>query len=142
MDGARRRWRPYVLLGALAMVASGFLPWWRAGGDVVAEIPIPAEQGIGLEGVGLIIYVAAIAILVILDIGFMRGEWGFPIDAPTAYLALGLVAGAALLYRGWELWSVDYIPVPTSSPGFAVAAVGVGLILYGAGTGLTSPSGE
>ena len=140
MQAGARRWRPYVLLGALAMVASGFLPWWRAGGGVVAGIPIPAEEGIGLEGPGLVVYAAAIAALVILDLGYIRGEWGFPLDVPPAYLVLGLAAGAALLYRGWELWTVDYVPTPTSSPGFAAAAVGIALVLYGAGTGLASAS--
>ena len=140
MEGGHRRWRTYVLLGALAMIASGFLPWWHAGGGEVSGISIPAEQGIGLEGPGLVIYVAAIAVLVILDLGYMRGDWGFVLDAPPPYLALGLAAAAALLFRGWELWSVDYIPVPTSSPGFAMAAVGIGLVVYGAGTGLASAS--
>ena len=39
---------------------------------------------------------------------------------------LGLVGAAALAYRGWELWSVGYLPLPQQSPGLALAAVGVG----------------
>jgi hypothetical protein len=33
------------------------------------------------------------------------------------------------------LWSVGYLPLPQQSPGLAVAAVGVALVLYGAGAG-------
>ena len=40
-----------------------------------------------------------------------------------------------LAWRGWELWSVGYLPLPQQSPGLAVAAVGVALVLYGAGAG-------
>ena len=99
---------------------------------------MPAQQGIGLEGPGVIIYGAAIATLVLLDIGYMRGRWGFFLDSPRVYLVLGLVGGAALLYRGWELWSVGYLPLPQQSPGPGARRGGRGQSrragrLYGAG---------
>jgi hypothetical protein len=139
VDGGGRRYRFFVLLGALAMVGSGFLPWWRSGGDSVSGVQVPAQEGIGLEGPGLVIYGVAILTLVLLDIGYIRGRWGFLLDAPWAYLLLGLVGGAAVAYRGWELWSVGYLPLPQQSPGLALAAAGVGLVLYGAGTGFGVP---
>lgn len=135
MDGAGRRSRVLVLLGALAMIGSGFLPWWRAGGDSVAGVRVPAQEGIGLEGPGVIIYGVAILALVLLDIGYMRGRWGFVLDAPWVYLGLGLVGAGAVAYRAWELWSVGYLPLPQQSPGLALAAVGAALVLYGAGAG-------
>lgn len=138
MDGGRNRFRVLVLLGALAMIGSGFLPWWRAGGDTVSGVVVPAEEGIGLEGPGLIVFGAAIVALVLLDVGYMRGRWGFLLDAPAVYLAIGLVGAAAVAYRGWELWSVGYLPLPQQSPGLALAAVGAALVLYGAAAGLGS----
>ncbi|MDP9271067.1 MAG: hypothetical protein M3P14_08885 [Chloroflexota bacterium] len=138
MPEASRRFRFFVLLGSLLMVASGFLPWWHAGGDLINGVVIPAKTGFGLAGAGLAIYGAALACLVLLDIGYMRGRWGFILDAPGVYLFLGLVAAGALLYQGWELWSVGYLPFPQRSPGLAVAAVGIATLLYGAGTGFGS----
>ena len=135
MEGGTSRFRVLVFLGALAMIGSGFLPWWRSGGDSVSGVRVPAQEGIGLEGPGLVIYGTAILALVLLDIGYMRGRWGFLLDSAWVYLGLGLVGAAALLYRGWELWSVGYLPLPQQSPGLAVAAVGVALVLYGAGAG-------
>lgn len=135
MDTGDRRFRVLILLGAMAMIGSGFLPWWRAGGDSVSGVLVPAEEGIGLQGPGLVIFGAAIAALVLLDIGYMRGRWGFILDTPAVYLTLGVVGAAALAYRGWELWSVGYLPLPQQSPGLALAAVGVALVLYGAGSG-------
>ena len=44
------------------------------------------SAGIGLEGPGIVIFGAAIAALVLLDIGYMRGRWGFILDAPWVYL--------------------------------------------------------
>ena len=134
----RRRYRFPILVGSLLMVGAGFLPWWRAGGESVNGVPVPAAQGIGLEGPGMIIFGAALAALVLLDIGYMRGRWGFILDAPWAYLALGIAAAAALGYRVWELWSVGFLPLPQQSPGIAAAAVGVALVLYGAGIGFTA----
>jgi hypothetical protein len=139
MDPGGRRFRVLVLLGALAMIGSGFLPWWRSGGDSVSGVLVPAQEGIGLEGPGIVIFAAAVIALVLLDIGYMRGRWGFILDAPAAYLVLGVVAAAALAYRGWELWSVGYLPLPQQSPGLALAAVGVALVLYGAGAGFGEP---
>jgi hypothetical protein len=139
MDGGGRRFRVLILLGCLAMIGSGFLPWWRSGGDSVSGVLVPAQEGIGLEGPGIVIFVTAIVALVLLDIGYMRGRWGFVLDAPAAYLVLGLVGAAALVYRAWELWSVGYLPLPQQSPGLALAAVGVALVLYGAGTGFGVP---
>ena len=49
---------------------------------------------------------------------------------------LGLAAAAALVWRGWELWSVSYLPLPQTSPGLILAIVGVALFLWGAGTGV------
>ena len=138
MDGGGR-FRFLILLGALAMVGSGFLPWWRSGGDSVSGVRLPEVEGIGLEGPGVIIYGVAIGALVLLDIGYMRGRWGFFLDTPWVYLALGLVGAGALAYRAWELWSVGYLPLPQQSPGLALAAAGVALVLYGAGTGFGVP---
>jgi hypothetical protein len=136
-DGAPRRFRLPILLGSLTMVVAGFMPWWRAGGELVDGIPVPAAQGIGLEGPGLVIFGSAVAALVLLDIGYIRGRWGFMLDAPWAYLLLGIVAAAALGFRVWELWSVGFLPLPQQSPGIAAAAVGVALLLYGAGIGFS-----
>ena len=139
MDGGARRFRWLILLGALAMIGSGFLPWWRSGGDSVSGVEVPAQQGIGLEGPGVVIFAAAVLALVLLNIGYMRGRWGFFLDSPWVYLALGVLGAGALAYRGWELWSVGYLPLPQQSPGLAVAAVGVAMLLYGAGTGFGAP---
>jgi hypothetical protein len=139
MDGGGRHFRWPILLGALAMIGSGFLPWWRAGGDSVSGVAVPATEGIGLEGPGVVIYGAAILALVLLDLGYMRGRWGFFLDSPWVYLVVGVVGAGALVYRAWELWSVGYVPLPQSSPGLAVAAVGVALVLYGAGSGFGAP---
>ena len=132
------RFRFPILLGSLLMIASGFLPWWHAGGESVSGVSVPASSGIGLEGPGMIIYAAALAALLLLDIGYMRGRWGFFLDAPPVYLLLGLIAGGALAVRAWELWSLGYLPLPQQSPGLAVGAVGIALVLYGAGTGFGS----
>jgi hypothetical protein len=129
------RFRLFVLVGSVLMIASGFMSWWHAGGQTVGGVEVPAVSGIGLSGAGLVIYGAALLALVFLDIGYMRGRWGFVLDAPAVYLLLGLAAAGAVLYRGWELWSVGYLPLPQRSPGLAVAAVGVATLLYGAGSG-------
>ncbi|MDQ3880452.1 MAG: hypothetical protein M3295_05215 [Chloroflexota bacterium] len=140
-DGAPGRFRIPILIGCVLMIVSGFLPWWRAGGDSVGGVPLPATTGLGLQGPGLVVYAVAIGALLLLDVGYMRGRYGFILDAPLTYLLLGLVAGAALAFRGYELVSLSFLPFPDRAPGFAAAVAGVAFILYGAGTGLTSDAG-
>lgn len=139
-EGGPVRFRGLVFIGCLLMIVSGFLTWWRAGGDRVSGVELPEASGIGLEGPGLVVYGAALLALVILNIGYMRGRYGFFADAPVTYLVLGLAAAAAVVYRGWELVSVAYLPFPDRAPGYAVAVVGVAFLLYGAGSGLAAAS--
>ena len=135
---APRRFRVPLLVGSLLMIGAVFLPWWHTGGDVVNGVSLPASGGSGLQGAGLVIFASAAIALALLDIGYARGRWGFALDTPAIYLVLGLAAAAALVWQAWELWSVSYLPLPQTSPGLILAIVGVGLFLYGAGTGLGS----
>jgi hypothetical protein len=136
VDGAQgARYRLPILLGSLLMVAAGFLTWWQAGGESVDGVSIPASTGIGLEGPGIVVYGTALLTLLLLDLGYMRGRWGFVLDSPWVYLVLGLAAAGAIGVRLWELWSVGFLPLPQRSPGLALAVLGVGLLLYGAGRG-------
>jgi hypothetical protein len=137
--GEPRRYRLLIGLGSLLTLASGFLPWWRAGGESVNGVWIPSVTGLGLEGPGVVMYGAAVGALALLDIGFLRGRWGFVLDSAAVYLLLGLLAALALSVRAWQLWSVGYLPLPDRSPGLALAAVGVALVLYAAGTGVSTP---
>jgi len=132
------RYRTPVLIGSLLLLVSGFLPWWHTGGDRVGGVLLPTATGLGLTGPGIAAFVAAIVCLAVLDVGYLRGRWGFALDTPLLYLGAGLVGAAAVLIRLWQLWTVDYLPIPADSPGLVLAAVGVGFILYGAGTGLSS----
>ena len=135
-DASSGRFRLPILLGSLLMAAAGFLTWWQSGGESIRGVEVPASAGIGLEGPGLVVYGVALLALALLDIGYMRGRWGFLLDSAWAYLSLGLIAAAALAYRIWELWSVGFLPLPQRSPGLAAAVAGIGLMLYGAGRGL------
>ena len=133
--GRVRRFRMAILFGCLLMIGSGFLPWWQTGGDALDGVRLPAWSGIGLDGPGMVIFGGALVALLVLDLGYIRGRWGFVLDAPVIYLSIGLLAAGAVVYRGWQLWSVAYVPLPQTSPGLVLAVVGVALVLYGAGTG-------
>ena len=53
-DTGPRRFRVPILVGSVFMVVAAFLPWWRAGGERVSGVELPATSGIGLEGPGLV----------------------------------------------------------------------------------------
>ena len=52
MNGGGGRFRVLVLLGALAMIGSGFLPWWRSGGDSVSGVAGPRRRRGSAGGTG------------------------------------------------------------------------------------------
>ena len=137
--GEPRRFRLLIAVGTLLMLASAFLPWWRAGGESVNGVWISDVTGTGLEGPGVAIYGVALAALAVLDVGYLRGRSGFVLDSAPVYLLLGLVAALALGVRAWQLLSVEYLPFPDRSPGLAVAAAGIGGMLFGAGSWLGTP---
>ena len=132
------RYRLPIVLGSAAILLAGFLPWWQSGGQNLGGVLLPSASGLGLAGPGQVAFAAAVLTLAILNIGYLRGRWGFVLDAAGVYLVAGLVAGAAVAVRLWQLWTVDYLPLPNQSPGLVLAVIGVGLVLYGAGTGLSS----
>ena len=123
------------------MIGSGFLPWWRSGGDSVSGVLVPAQEGIGLEGPGIVIFGAAILALVLLDIGYMRGRWGFILDAPAVYLVLGLIAGGRAGRTGaGSCGRSATCRCRSSRRGLALAAVGRGAGAVRRGTGLRRPA--
>ena len=139
MDGAPRRFRLPILLGSLVMIAPASC---RGGGrrrhGLRRRRAGPA--GDRARGPGVVIYGAAIAALVLLDIGYMRGRWGFVLDAPWVYLG----AGAGRRRRRSPTASGSCGRSATcrcrsSRRGWRPAAVGVALVLYGAGRGFGVP---
>jgi hypothetical protein len=138
----RGRW--VVTAGAVVIVASCLLQWWRLGGG---PGELSAISGIGLapagssdpSGIlGLVLFLSAIATLLLITLPY-AAESPMSIDRPVSYLLLLGVAVVAYVARiftmlgsGLLLYAGQTPPIqPLRGPGFWLAAVGLMIFARG-----------
>jgi hypothetical protein len=134
----RGRW--VAATSAVVIVAGCVLPWFRAGG---AE-GIPALEGNGFYGPGILAFLAALATLALVALPYAAGDRPVAVDRWWGYAVLTGVAGLGVLLRAITI-ALDSggfgTMLPDRAPGIWLAAAGVaGLAfataeLYGARPG-------
>ena len=118
----RGRW--VAAVSAVVIVAGCVLPWFRAGG---AE-GIPALEGNGFFGTGILAFLAALATLALVALPYAMGDRPVAVDRWWVYAALAVTAGLGLLLRsvGIALDSGGLgTMLPDRAPGVWLAAAGV-----------------
>jgi hypothetical protein len=119
-----------AILGALVVLAGCFLPWYRVGGEPGG---LSAVVDNGFEGIGILSFIAAIAILALVALPYAMGDRPVGVDRGLAYVLLALLALAGVL-----AWPVQFFnePVPffgellagllpDRAPGWWMALLGV-----------------
>ena len=118
----RGRWVAGV--SAVVIVVGCVLPWFRAGG---AE-GIPALEGNGFFGPGILAFLAALATLALVTLPYAMGDRPVAVDRWWVYAALAVIAGLGLLLRSVGI-AVDSggfgTMLPDRAPGVWLAAAGV-----------------
>jgi hypothetical protein len=118
----RGRWVAGV--SAVVIVVGCVLPWFRAGG---AE-GIPALEGNGFFGAGILAFLAALATLALVALPYAMGDRPVAVDRWWVYAALAVTAAVGLLLRAL---AVALEPdgfgtmLPDRAPGVWLAAAGV-----------------
>jgi hypothetical protein len=118
----RGRWVAGV--SAVVIVVGCVLPWFRAGG---AE-GIPALEGNGFFGTGILAFLAALATLALVALPYAMGDRPVAVDRWWVYAALAVTAAVGLLLRsvGIALDSGGFgTMLPDRAPGVWLAAAGV-----------------
>ena len=124
-----RRSRRLAAIGALAVLAGCFLPWWTRGGS----IGLPVLSGTAFEGTGIVVFAAAIATLALVTLPF-ASERPVSADRWTTY---ALIIGAGWLgfaYRVLDLASsnafsfAEPADIVTKVPGLWVAGIGLAIL--------------
>ena len=140
MDGGGGRFRILILLGSLAddrLRLSAVVARRRGHGRRGASCLRTRESAWRVPGSSST--PRRSLVLVLLDVGYMRGRWGFFLDAPC-----GLSHPGPGRWRRARLSRLAALVggVPAASAAVARSrprAVGVALVLYGAGTGFGVP---
>jgi hypothetical protein len=126
------RGRSLIALGSLLSLL-GILPaWWR-----IARTNAEALSGNGLEGVGIVVFLAALALLAVITLPYATRDGDSALDRPAAYVLLAGIAVAAFLFRIYEISTFHALGLPLEAPGLWLTGSGLSLIVWGVGEVLT-----
>jgi hypothetical protein len=124
-----RRTRLLAAIGALAVVAGCFLPWWTR----VAPEGLPALSGTAFEGMGIVVFGIGIATLALVTLPY-ASERPIRADRWTSYALLAAVGWLALVYRIVDLSSLRAFSfnqpadVLTAIPGLWLVVIGLAML--------------
>ena len=127
------RGRMLIGLGAIVSVCGLFPPWW-----MIARTNLESLSGNGLQGVGLIIFLAGMASLAVLTLPYASRDGDSTLDRPGIYVVLGVAALGTFLFRLYEINSFAGIGLPTVAPGLWITGVGLLLFVWGVADVLTT----
>ena len=127
------RGRMLIGLGAIVSAGGLFPAWWT-----IDRTNLEPLSGNGLQGVGLVIFLAAMASLAVLTLPYASRDGYSPLDRAGIYVILGVAALGALLFRLYEINSFAGIGLPTDAPGLWITGFGLLLTAWGVADILTT----
>ncbi len=121
------RGRMIAAVGA-AITLIGCLPaWYTVGGEA-----LPARSANAFDGAGIIVFIAAIAVLALIALPYAAGDQPVALDRPLSFLLLATLGVVGLVLRVIQLSQLPgALGLPDRSPGLWLA--GVGLLVTGWG---------
>jgi len=103
------------------------LAWLRVGGVVLAP-----ETATGFDGSGVVMFVAAVAMLALIVLPYTTRSGQVGLDRPAAYVALLAVALAGLISEALRLLGTEGTSLaPLDAPGLWLAGAGMALATWG-----------
>lgn len=126
------RGRLLVVIGALVTLGGMIPSWWK-----LLRTNAVALSGNGLEGAGIIIFLAALALIAVVVLPYATRDGNSAIDRPAAYVLLALIAIGAFLFRIFEISRFTSLGLPTEAPGLWLAGLGLLIVVWGVADLLT-----
>ena len=126
------RGRLLVVIGALVTLVGMVPAWWmreQTGRD--------ALSGNGLEGAGIIIFLAALALIAVVVLPYATRDGVSALDRPASYVLLALMAVSAFLFRIFEISRFTSLGLPMEAPGLWASGLGLLIVVWGVADLLT-----
>lgn len=123
------RSRRLAAIGALVALGGCFLPWWTVGGDA----GLPQLSGTAFEGMGILVFAAAIATLALVTLPY-ASERPVSADRWLTYAVFAVVGWIGFAYRIVELGSLKAFSfaapadLVTRIPGLWLAGIGLAIL--------------
>jgi hypothetical protein len=83
--------------------------------------------------VGIVIFLAALAMLAVVTLPYARRDGESSLDTPLVYVSLAFAAIAAFLWRAYEIFQTGGLGLPPSSIGVWLTAAGLLVVAWGVG---------
>ncbi len=123
---ARGRGRLIVVVAA-TLLAVGCVPaWWAVGGTVT-----PALSGNGFEGVGIVVFLSALALLALIVFPYATREGDSRLDRPWSYALVAAMAAGAFGLRVVQIRDLDGLGLPDRTPGLWITGAALVLLVWG-----------
>lgn len=126
------RGRLIVVLGAIVCLAGVVPPWWT-----LARTNAESLSGNGLESAGIIVFLAALAMLAVVTLPFATRDGDATLDRPAIYVLLASVAVVSFLLRLVEINGFGGLGLPMQAPGLWLTGIGLLVIVWGVADILT-----
>jgi len=122
--------RALIAVGSVVALLGCFLPWLTAGalsGHVVTSN--------GLNGTGMLVFLASIALLLLLLLPYASSSGTSALDRPPLFALLAGVGIAGLVIRIGQLFTEDALQLwpPTNALGLWLAIIGMAVVAVGVG---------
>ena len=128
------RGRLLVVVGSITALVGMVPPWWVV--ERTGQAPL---SGNGFDGAGLIVFLAALALLAIVVMPFASRDGESSFDRGPVYIVLALIAIGAFLWRAYEIVQFGGI-VPAQTIGLWITGAGLLIVAWGVGDILTERS--
>jgi hypothetical protein len=126
------RGRLLVVIGAVVTLAGMAPSWWK-----LPRTNADALAGNGLEGAGIIVFLAALALLAIVVLPYATRDGDSALDRPGSYVLIALAAIGAFLFRIFEISRFTSLGLPLDAPGMWLSGLGLLIVVWGVGDLLT-----
>lgn len=126
------RGRLLVVIGALVTLAGMIPAWW-----MLPQTGRDALSGNGLEGAGIIIFLAVLALIAIVVLPYATRDGDSALDRPASYVLLALMAVGAFLFRIFEISRFTSLGLPMEAPGLWISGLGLLIVVWGVADLLT-----
>ena len=123
------RGRALIGIGALLALVGIWLPWYTVGGEV-----LPALTGSGFDGAGVLVFLAAVAMLGVLALPYASRTRSSAFDRAAVFAALVLVGVIGLAIEAWTQFTAQpesRLGGPLEAPGLWLSGIGLVLAAWG-----------
>ncbi len=120
------RGRLIVTIGGIVTLLASLFPWGQTAG-----IGLPPEHTGAFDGFGIVVFLGAVALLMLVALPYAAGDQPIGIDRPMAFAIVTAISIAGFLLKLVQIWQNELLGLPDRSLGLWVAGIGLAIVVWG-----------